>query len=161
MTGEVRWLDRTMVEQLIASAAASPRRRKNLNFHPADDYPAHRLLNAIEPESYIAPHCHADPAKDETIVVLRGRLGAVVFDTTGIVLALAELAAGGQRFGIDIPHGVVHTMLALEPGTVFLEAKAGPYVPLTPAERAAFAPAEGSADAAAWLSALRARCFDR
>lgn len=161
MTTTARWLDRELLDRLAATAAAAPRRRKNLNLHPADDYPAHRLFNAIEPDSYIPPHCHADPHKDETMVVLRGRLGAVIFDAAGEIVDYAELSAGGERFGIDIPHGVFHTVFALAPGTVFLEAKAGPYAPVTPAERAAFAPAEGSAEAAAWLAALRARCLGR
>ena len=37
-----------------------------------------------------------------------------------------------------------NTLVALETGTVFFEAKAGPYRPLIPAEKAAWAPAEGS-----------------
>ena len=49
----------------------------------------------------------------------------------------------------DVPSGVFHTAVSLEPGTVFFEAKAGPYLPLAEAETAAWAPPEGSGEAAA------------
>jgi hypothetical protein len=39
---------------------------------------------------------------------------------------------------------------------VFLEAKAGPYLPFTEAERAPWAPAENSPEAAPYLAILRA-----
>lgn len=149
-------VDRALLDAVSAEAQASPRRRKNRNFHAADGDAAHRLLNAIEPGSYIAPHRHLDPAKDETMIVVRGRLGAVFFDAAGKVLQTAVLTAGGEACGVNIPHGVYHTILGLEAGTVFFEAKAGPYLALTEAERAAWAPAEGEAAAGEYLRSLLA-----
>lgn len=148
-------IDTALLDEVSTEAAASPRGRKNRNFHPRDDYPGHRLLNAIEPGSYIAPHRHLDPAKDETMVVLRGALGLVVFDDAGQVTLTQKVGIGGTVLGIDIPHGTWHTVFALEPGTVFLEAKSGPYLPLTDAERAPWAPAENAAEAPAYLAGLR------
>ena len=150
-------IDRQLLDEVSREAAASLRRRRNRNFHPADDYQAHRLLNAIEPDSYIAPHRHLDPSKDETMVVLRGRLGLIIFDDAGSIVRVELLEAGGELLGVDIPHGTWHTLLALEPGTVFLEAKAGPYVALSEAERAPWAPTEGSSAAAVMLEIYRAR----
>jgi cupin fold WbuC family metalloprotein len=151
----IRLIDTALLDEVSAEARAAPRGRKNRNFHPRDDYPGHRLLNAIEPGSYIAPHRHLDPAKDETMVVLRGALGLVVFDDAGHVARTEKVGAGGTVLGIDIPHGTWHTVFALEPGTVFLEAKSGPYLPLTDAERAPWAPAENAAEAPAYLAGLR------
>ena len=54
-------IDNALLDEVCAEAAASPRRRKNRNLHPADDHPAHRLLNAMQPDSYIPPHRHLDP----------------------------------------------------------------------------------------------------
>jgi cupin fold WbuC family metalloprotein len=34
-------------------------------------------------DTYIPPHRHLDPNKDETFVVLRGLLGLVLFDDAG------------------------------------------------------------------------------
>jgi len=152
-------IDQALFAELSAEAQQAPRRRKNRNFHPADDYPGHRLLNAIEPGSYVMPHRHLDPAKDESIVCLRGRLGMVVFGPSGQVDRNILLTPAGANIGVDIPHGVYHTVLALESGTVFFEAKAGPYVPLAAAERALWAPAEGEAGVAEYLAGLR-RLFD-
>ena len=150
-------IDEALLDQVCAEAAASPRRRKNRNLHPHDRHPGHRLLNAMQPDSYIPPHRHLDPNKDETFVVLRGLLGLLVFDDEGVLLRSVRVGAGGAALGVDIPHGRWHTAVALEPDTVFLEAKAGPYLPLTEAERAPWAPAEDSPDAAAYLAVLKAR----
>lgn len=151
-------IDAALLDDLCAQAAASPRRRKNRNFHPRDEHPAHRLLNAMQPDSYIPPHRHLEPQKDETFVVLRGMLGLLVFDDDGAVLHAARVGAGGTALGVDIPHGTWHTAVALEPDTVFLEAKAGPYRPLAEAERAPWAPAEDSPQAAAYLACLKMSC---
>ena len=150
-------IDNALLDELCAAAAAHPRRRKNRNFHPRDDHPAHRLLNAMQPDSYIPPHRHLDPNKDETFLVLRGLLGLVLFDDQGVIVRSVKVGAGGAAIGVDIPHGTWHTAVALEPDTVFLEAKAGPYLPLTEAERAPWAPAENTAAAALYLAALKVR----
>jgi cupin fold WbuC family metalloprotein len=152
----IRLIDRTLLDEVSREAAASPRQRKNRNFHPSDDYLAHRLLNAIEPGSYIRPHRHLEANKDETMVVLRGRLAVMQFDDHGRVAHAAVLGEGGEALGVDIPHGTWHTVFALEAGTVFLEAKAGPYRPLTAEEAAPWAPAEGTPEAVAYLAALAA-----
>jgi cupin fold WbuC family metalloprotein len=150
-------IDDALLNEVCAEAETSPRRRRNRNFHATDDHPAHRLLNAMQPDSYIPPHRHLDPNKDETFVVLRGLLGLIVFNDAGGVVQTAKVGAGGTAMGVDIPHGTWHTAVALEPDTVFLEAKAGPYLPFTEAERAPWAPAENSVEAATYLAMLKAR----
>lgn len=150
----MRLIDSALLDEVCREAVASPRWRRNRNFHPQDDHPAHRLLNAIEPGSYIRPHRHLDANKDETMVVLRGRLGLVEFDNAGAVLRTAVLAAGSPACGVDIGHGTWHTVFALESGTVFLEAKAGPYLPLTAEETASWAPEENAAGATDYLAQL-------
>jgi cupin fold WbuC family metalloprotein len=147
-------IDTRLLDALSAQADANPRRRKNLNFHPHESAPANRLLNAIEPDSYVQPHRHLDPAKDETLVVLRGAVGLVVFDEDGRIFQHAVLRAGGGAIGVDIPHATWHTFVAIEPGSVIFEAKAGPYLPLARDEKASWAPAEGDPAAMAYLEKL-------
>lgn len=152
----IRLIDKALLAAVSAEAAVAPRRRRNFNFHPAEDHPAHRLLNAIEPGSYVAPHRHLEATKDETMLVLQGRLGLVIFDDAGQIVR-TELLSPGEACGVDIPHGTWHSLVALEPGTVFFEAKAGPYRPLTDTERASWAPAENAAEAVPyqqWLAGL-------
>lgn len=147
-------IDRNLLDNLSAEARVNPRLRKNYNIHPSDDFCCHRLLNAMEPGSYIRPHRHLDPVKDETFVILRGSLAVIIFDKKGIVLSRTLLAAGGETLAIDIPHGAFHTAVCLEPGTIFFEAKAGPYIPITEEEKAHWSPIDGSPEVAAYLAAL-------
>lgn len=148
-------IDAALLDAASRLAAGSPRLRRNHNFHASDADACNRLLNAIEPDSYVRPHRHLDPAKDETVLVLRGRVGVLEFDTAGRVSGSALLQPAGEIMGVNVPHGTFHSLVALEPGTVFFEAKAGPYAPLLPAERVAWAPEEGSADAPRYLEWMR------
>lgn len=152
-------IDRDFLEQVSSQAKASPRRRRNHNFHASESDTCNRLLNAIEPDSYIQPHCHHEATKDETLIVVRGRLGVIIFDERGAVIATAMLAPAGESVGVNIPHGMYHTLVALEPGSVFFEAKAGPYAPLTSREKAPWAPAEGELSVSTYLADLKRLFF--
>ena len=148
-------INQSMLDALATEAAASSRRRKNRNFHLTDDATAHRLLNALEPDSYVRAHRHLNPAMAETIIAVRGRFGVVQFEDGGAVREAVVIAPGGENIGIDIPSGTWHTVIALEPGSVFFESKAGPYVPIAEGEKAVWAPAEGEAGANACLARWR------
>ena len=52
----MKLLTTELLRQVSEQAISSPRLRKNHNLHPSDDSRCHRLLNAIEPASYIRPH---------------------------------------------------------------------------------------------------------
>ncbi len=147
-------IDISLLDAVSSQAKESPRLRKNHNIHKSHEEPCNRLLNAIEPGSYIRPHCHLDPAKGESIVILRGRLGVIEFNDDGTILQKTLLAPGGEAMAANVPPGVFHTFVSLEPGTVFFEAKAGPYKPITEEEFARWAPVEGSADAHVYLEKL-------
>ncbi|MDA8094085.1 MAG: WbuC family cupin fold metalloprotein [Betaproteobacteria bacterium] len=148
-------IDQSLLDHVSAAAEQAARRRQNYNFHETDEAACHRLLNALEMDSYIRPHRHCAPSKDETMVALRGRLGIVFFDDGGHVVSSTILEPLGAHLGVNIPHGAWHTMVALSPGSVFFEAKAGPYVPLADDEKAPWAPPEGSGEANEYLRGLR------
>jgi cupin fold WbuC family metalloprotein len=148
-------IDAALLEQVSRLAVASPRLRKNHNFHASEAERCGRLLNAVEPGSYVRPHCHIDASMDESILVVHGRVGVLEFDAAGKVTGKAVLEPDGEAIGINVPHGTFHSLVALLPGTVFFEAKAGPYAPLSEQEKAAWAPAEGSAEAARYLEWMR------
>ena len=147
-------IDNRLLDETSEAARTSPRRRKNHNFHVSEEQIVNRLLNAVEPGSYIQPHRHLDPNKDETFIVVRGRFGLVLFDEAGNVVHSAILAASADAVGANIPHGTYHTLVSLQPGSVFFEAKAGPYVPISDAERAPWAPGEGEPGAMEYLARL-------
>lgn len=145
------FLTPALYDEVSAEAKASPRLRKNRNFHRHDGEMCHRLLNALEPGSYIQPHRHLDPNKEECMLILRGRFVCLFFDAAGHVTEHAVLSPGDVG-GVVIPVGQFHTLFALDSGAVFFEAKAGPYLPLTAEEKAPWAPAEGTPEAAALMA---------
>lgn len=136
------FIDGALLDSVSEAAKNSQRLRKNHNFHQSEGDVSNRLLNAIEPGSYVVPHRHLDATKDETFVVLRGRFGLVLFDEFGNVSRKEVLDSAGPVFGVTIPHGTFHSIVSLAPGSVFFESKAGPYMALKPEERARWAPAE-------------------
>jgi cupin fold WbuC family metalloprotein len=150
------FIDGALLDRVSEAARNSPRLRKNHNFHRNEADVSNRLLNAIEPGSYVVPHRHLDAAKDETFVVVRGRFGLVLFDESGNVTRQAVLDSAGPVFGVTIPHGTFHSIVSLTPGSVFFESKAGPYAALTPEERAPWAPAESDLNADTFRQRLEA-----
>lgn len=139
-------ITRLDLASLAAEAQAAPRRRKNLNLHASLDDPVQRLLNALEPGTYVRPHRHATPAKWELMTVVSGRAVLLALSDDGVVQERVDLDHDNPI--VEIPPATWHMLAALEPGTVLLEVKPGPYGPTTPADFADWAPAEGSGGAA-------------
>lgn len=143
----MRTVTRAELAALTAAAHGSARRRQNLNLHPALADPVQRLLNAFEPSTYVRPHRHAAPGKWELFAWLAGRAVVLGFSDDGEVTERVEIDATTPL--AEIPAGCWHTLAALEPGTVLLEVKPGPYAPLVPEGFAAWSPADGTPPAVA------------
>lgn len=148
----VQLLTHDLFATIEQEAAASPRRRQNFNFHtgPADN--PHRMLNVLLRGTYVRPHRHVTPPKTEAFLPLTGSVGIVIFDDAGAVTAAYRLDAAGPVRGIDLPAGVWHTVLALTDSSVCYEVKPGPWEPASDKDFAAWAPAEGDAECAAFLA---------
>lgn len=136
-----------LLDGVTSEAQASPRLRMNYNFHASLDAPIHRLLNALEPGTYLPPHRHAD--KEETYVVLRGSLLAFFYDDSGNITEKVDLNPSAGVYGLEIPAGTWHSIISLETGTVIFEIKSGPYRPLPPEDIAPWAPAPSDVEGAA------------
>jgi cupin fold WbuC family metalloprotein len=65
------------------------------------------------------------------------------------------LSQQSGKLAADIPHGIYHTAVSLEAGTIFFEAKAGPYLPLSQSESAAWAPSDGDDGVTQYLEQLK------
>ncbi len=152
---KVEFISRQMLDQLSLQAKQSPRLRKNYNFHTSDGDICHRLLNAMEPDSYIQPHRHLDNNKDETLAVIRGKMGLIIFGNNGTVEEKALLDPVGKVMMANIPHGTFHTLISLDGPSIFFESKAGPFIPLTQDEKAHWAPNEGDASSTEYLGSLK------
>jgi cupin fold WbuC family metalloprotein len=147
-------IDDALIERALAASRASPRGRVILPFHQSHDEVCHRMLNAVQPGSYVRPHRHVTPPKPESIVVLRGAIRFVTFSDEGQVRKRLTLRTGGGPVGVDVRSGVYHTFFALEPNTVVFETKPGPYGAGADKDFAPWAPLEGSPDAARYLQGL-------
>jgi len=84
------------------------------------------MLNAVEPGTEIPIHRH--PTKDESFVVLRGKVRSTTYNDDGSVLESVVLCATEGRYCVDIPKGVWHKLEGLESGSVVFECKEGPFV---------------------------------
>lgn len=116
-----------ILDDLTAQAKESPRLRMNYNFHQSLDDKCHRMLNAVEPGSDIPIHRH--PTKDESFVVLRGKVRSTTYKDDGSVIESVVLSQEDGLYGVDIPKGVWHKLESLESGSVVFECKEGPFVP--------------------------------
>jgi cupin fold WbuC family metalloprotein len=136
---------------LSERAATAKRLRANLNVHASPAANVQRLFISTEPGTYIRPHRHAELHKWEFFLVVRGRLDLLVFGNTGdlqqrIVLSPETTPA------TEIAPGTFHSYVCMRPGSVALEVKEGAYIPTTEQDFAPWAPAEQSADVAAYLA---------
>ena len=120
-------IDESLLNNVSAEAKVSPRLRMNYNFHQSLEEKCHRFLNAVEPGTVVEFHRH--PTKDETFVLLRGRVVVYTYKDDGSVLESVELNPNDGRYGVNIPKGVWHKVESLESGSVFFECKEGPFVP--------------------------------
>ena len=120
-------IDQQVLDNLTSLAQTSPRQRMNLNFHQSLEEKCHRFLNALEPGTIVPVHHH--PTKDETFVLLRGKVMVRTYDDDGTEAETILLNLAEGRYGVNIPKGVWHTLECLESGSVIFECKEGPYVP--------------------------------
>ena len=114
-------IDQQELDYLTAKALSSPRLRMNLNFHQSLDEKCHRFLNALEPGTVVPVHHH--PTKDETFVLLRGKVMVRTYDDDGTETETILLNPAEGRYGVNIPKGVWHTLECLESGSVIFECK--------------------------------------
>lgn len=136
----MKLITETLLNIVSGQAKESPRLRMNYNFHESMDAPVHRMLNALEPGTYLPPHRHKNPDKEEVYLVLRGSLLAILFDGDGNVTEKVNLNPEEGMYGIEVPPCVWHCIIVLEPNTVIYEIKQGPYAPLIPENLAPWAP---------------------
>ena len=95
----------------------------NYNFHQSLDEKCHRFLNAVEPGTVVEIHRH--PTKDETFVILRGKVKVSTYDDEGNVKEDIILCPEDGKYGVDIKKNVWHSLESLESGSVIFEALCG------------------------------------
>ncbi len=144
-----------LLNRISEKASQSERLRKNYNFHHYDADPMQRMLNAMEPGTYIRPHKHEKPDKREIFIILKGSVAFVIFNNTGDVTDIVILDSTKGVFGIEIPPATWHTLVALKKKSVLYEIKDGPYDAAHDKMFADWAPPENATDAEAYLFQLK------
>ncbi len=152
---KVTLIDQTLIGRAVEMSRKSPRRRIIYPFHKTNEDKMHRMLNCIQPGSYIRPHRHLSPPKAESFIVLRGSICFVVFDDEGQAQEHTVLSALSDRIGVDAEPGVFHTFFAVEEDTVLFETKPGPYERGSDKDFAPWAPEENSEGAEEYLRTLQ------
>lgn len=124
---KMKIIDKELLDDVSLQAKLSDRLRMNYNFHESLEDKCHRMLNAVEPGTLVPIHRH--PTKDESFVILRGKVRSTTYNDDGSVIESVVLCQENGVYGVDIPKNVWHRLEAMEPDSVIFECKEGPFVP--------------------------------
>jgi cupin fold WbuC family metalloprotein len=104
------------------------RRRKHKNLHADYQEACQRFFNAIEPDSYLRPHCHG-PYQGRNLDCHQGFAGFHGVWKQREVQAVHLFGAGNHAeepdvaVGVEVQPGQWHTVISLESGSILLEMK--------------------------------------
>lgn len=118
-----------ILDETCQAAAKSERLRMNYNLHDEMDEPVHKMVNAFQRGTILPIHRHLHPAKKETFVLLQGKLEVIIYNEDRSEKSRTELSKESGNLMVELMPEDWHSIEILEPDTVMLEIKQGPYVP--------------------------------
>lgn len=141
---DIQVINDYLLSVLHWKAKENERLRMNFDLRTTAEDTSQRMLNALEPGTHVAIHRHLKTT--ETVICLEGCLDWVFYeelpnmDAGGPVhdgevaadehqfveVARFRICPREQKYGIQIPLGVWHSIEVYEPSTIF-EAKDGTY----------------------------------
>lgn len=127
-------ITRKTIEEICTQASDNERLRMNFNLHDSLDESVHKLLNALQPGTVMPVHRHLHPPKKETFVLLQGALELKFYNDAKEVTRRFLLSETGDNLIAEIMPEEWHSFEVLEPDTVILEIKPGPYLPFQPVD---------------------------
>lgn len=137
-------LNQESLAKLFSEAKLSTRKRMNHNFHGELNDNVQRFFNAMQPGTYVRPHCHHGDNRWEFFVIVSGEAVVVTFDATGKLSNRLVLNPHSANVAIEIPGDTWHTLAAIQPNTLLFECKTGPYQKLSDKDFAQWAPPENN-----------------
>jgi cupin fold WbuC family metalloprotein len=140
-------VDRVVIAEMARQAAKSQRKRVHLLLHAGHGDQVQRLMIFMQLGTYVRPHEHRQ--QWEMLILIQGRGALLRFSAEGEIVERLEMSAEAPV--VQIPADTWHGFVVLEPDTVVMELKPGPY---RPSEFADWAPPEGDPDAPAFLRSL-------
>ena len=136
-------INKELIEELLAKALVSERKRMNFDLRTSADDNSQRMLNALMPGTVVPIHRH--PHSNETVICLSGKLVEIIYEEDIAkdfpMMMDAQDVPSGKRFketarymldpslgnfGCVVPAGAWHTVEVLEPSVIF-EANDGKY----------------------------------
>lgn len=153
--GDFFKIDSELWNKGIRASRLSERKRIILPIHRQQDAPVQRMLNFLQPGTYIHPHKHPFDGAVESLVLLQGKIRFYIFDKNGRIERSDIIEKHAFRSVVDIEPDTWHTFLVLEKDTVLFECKRGPYDPETDKIFADWAPEEGADEVKNWINGLK------
>ncbi|MDX1640876.1 MAG: WbuC family cupin fold metalloprotein [Balneolaceae bacterium] len=153
VSGDLFQLSDEMIKKGIKASRQSERKRIILPIHRKQNAEVQRMINFLQPGTYIRPHKHPLEHATESLVLIKGSIRFYTFDDEGNVLTVHEVNSNPTPGVLDIEPGVWHSFLVLEENTLLFECKKGPYNPDTDKVFASWSPEESS-EAAEWMKTL-------
>jgi cupin fold WbuC family metalloprotein len=153
-SGNLFQLSDEMIEKGLEASRASERGRMILPIHRKQDAEVQRLINFMQPDTYVRPHLHPMPHATESIVLLKGAIRFFTFNDEGKRESDTLLSSAPIPAVIDIEPMVWHSFLVLEQDTIIFECKKGPYNAETDKKFAYWAPDEEDPDSKVWMKQM-------
>lgn len=122
-------IGKNIISKVHKQAVESPRLRMNFNIHETMEEDVHKLLNSLQPGTIMPIHRHLHPAKKETFVLLEGSLEVLKYNDDKSIADRYLMNHETGNIICEIMPEEWHSFNVLEPNTLILEIKKGPYVP--------------------------------
>lgn len=154
VSGDLFHLSDEMIMQGLKASRESERKRIILPIHRKQEAEVQRMINFLQPGTYLRPHKHPLPHASESLVLMNGSIRFYTFDEEGVVLSKNEINSKPVPGVLDIEPQVWHSFIVLEEDTVLFECKKGPYDVETDKTFAPWSPEEGSDYVQDWMNFL-------
>lgn len=153
-SGDLFQLSEEVIEHGLRESQKSDRKRIILPIHREQNAEVQRMINFLQPGTYIRPHKHPLEHATESLVLIRGGIRFYTFTEDGTVITKNEIHSKPLPGVIDIEPEVWHSFIVLKKDTILFECKKGPYNAETDKVFAEWSPEEGSDDVEEWVNQL-------
>lgn len=154
VSGDLFHLSDELIKQGLRGSLESERKRIILPIHRKQEAEVQRMINFLQPGTYIRPHQHPLPHASESLVLINGSIRFYTFDEEGVVLSKKKINSKPVPGVLDIEPRVWHSFVVLEKDTILFECKKGPYKVETDKTFASWSPEEGSDYVKDWMDSL-------
>lgn len=125
----MRLINQQKIQELLAEAVDSERKRSHLLLHRNHGEKVQRLLIALIKGSYVEPHYHDLPHQWEMFVVMEGEIEVKLYQTNGNVKSSFLVEACHASALVEFEPGDIHSVECISEHALMLEIKEGPFDP--------------------------------